>query len=69
MDNKCGCWAVLKRGVSGTCKSSASKDSVNTIPRTSLVYDAGVYSLACVFILQLSVFMCFLKILESYRLI
>lgn len=43
MDNQCGCWAVLKRGVSGTCKSSASKDSANTIPRTSLVYDAGIY--------------------------
>ncbi|CAN6681240.1 unnamed protein product [Malus baccata var. baccata] len=41
MDNQCGCWAVLKRGVSGTCKSSASKDSANTIPRTSLVYDAA----------------------------
>ncbi|KAF5749633.1 receptor-like protein kinase [Tripterygium wilfordii] len=38
MEKKCGCWALLKRGV---CKSSASKDSVNTIPRTSLVYDAA----------------------------
>ncbi|KAK8660904.1 hypothetical protein V6N13_051811 [Hibiscus sabdariffa] len=37
-DNKCGCWAVLKRGV---CKSSASRDSANTIPRTSLVYDTA----------------------------
>ena len=42
MEKKCGCWAVLKRGVRGSCKSSASKDSANTIPRTSLVYDAGI---------------------------
>lgn len=41
MDKKCGCWAVLRRGVSGACKSSASKDSANSIPRTSLVYDAA----------------------------
>ncbi|KAF9679765.1 hypothetical protein SADUNF_Sadunf06G0048900 [Salix dunnii] len=41
MDSKCGCWAILKRGVRGSCKSSASRDSANTIPRTSLVYDAG----------------------------
>lgn len=44
MDKKCGCWAVLRRGVSGACKSSASKDSANSIPRTSLVYDAGIYT-------------------------
>ncbi|XP_022731998.1 receptor-like serine/threonine-protein kinase At3g01300 isoform X1 [Durio zibethinus] len=37
-DNNCGCWAVLKRGV---CKSSSSRDSASTIPRTSLVYDAA----------------------------
>nr|TKR98275.1 putative receptor-like protein kinase [Populus alba] len=41
MDSKCGCWAVLKRGVRGSCKSSASRDSANAIPRTSLVYDAA----------------------------
>ncbi|KAK9947520.1 hypothetical protein M0R45_003140 [Rubus argutus] len=41
MDKKCGCWAVLRRGVSGACKSSTSKDSANSIPRTSLVYDAA----------------------------
>ncbi|GLT26234.1 hypothetical protein SLA2020_013160 [Shorea laevis] len=42
MDNsKCGCWAALKRGVAGAYKSSASRDSANTIPRTSLVYDAA----------------------------
>ncbi|XP_029129219.1 probable serine/threonine-protein kinase PIX7 isoform X3 [Cajanus cajan] len=40
-DKKCGCWAVLKRGVRGACKPSASRDSANTIPRTSLVYDAA----------------------------
>ncbi|GKV17090.1 hypothetical protein SLEP1_g27634 [Rubroshorea leprosula] len=42
MDNsKCGCWTALKRGVAGAYKSSASRDSANTIPRTSLVYDAA----------------------------
>ncbi|KAJ4831057.1 putative serine/threonine-protein kinase pix7 [Turnera subulata] len=41
MANKCGCWAALRRGVTGSCKSSASRDSANTIPRTSLVYDAA----------------------------
>uniref|UniRef100_A0A6N2KNY9 non-specific serine/threonine protein kinase n=1 Tax=Salix viminalis TaxID=40686 RepID=A0A6N2KNY9_SALVM len=41
MDSKCGCWAILKRGVRGSCKSSASRDAANAIPRTSLVYDAG----------------------------
>ncbi|KAB5551909.1 hypothetical protein DKX38_009220 [Salix brachista] len=40
MDSKCGCWAILKRGVRGSCKSSASRDAANAIPRTSLVYDA-----------------------------
>lgn len=48
MDNsKCGCWAALKRGVAGAYKSSASRDSANTIPRTSLVYDAGMFSVDC----------------------
>ncbi|KAJ8768095.1 hypothetical protein K2173_021035 [Erythroxylum novogranatense] len=41
MEKKCGCWALLRRGVRGACKSSASRDSPNTIPRTSLVYDAA----------------------------
>ncbi|KDO73502.1 hypothetical protein CISIN_1g014202mg [Citrus sinensis] len=41
METKCGCWAFLKRGVRGSCKSSASNHSANTIPRTSLVYDAA----------------------------
>ncbi|KAG5242799.1 receptor protein [Salix suchowensis] len=41
MDSKCGCWAILKRGVRGSCKSSASRDAANAIPRTSLVYDAA----------------------------
>ncbi|XAR66870.1 Non-specific serine/threonine protein kinase [Bertholletia excelsa] len=40
MEKKCGCWAVLRRGVRGTCKT-ATKDSANIIPRTSLVYDAA----------------------------
>ncbi|KAL9377142.1 hypothetical protein Peur_031262 [Populus x canadensis] len=41
MESKCGCWPVLKRGVRGSRKSSASRDSANSIPRTSLVYDAA----------------------------
>ncbi|OIW18590.1 hypothetical protein TanjilG_13342 [Lupinus angustifolius] len=40
MEKKCGCWSVLKRGVRGSpCKPSSA--SPNTIPRTSLVYDAA----------------------------
>ena len=42
MEKQCGCWAVLKRGARGACKPSASRDSANSIPRTSLVYDAGI---------------------------
>ncbi|CAM8960415.1 hypothetical protein QQ045_005681 [Rhodiola kirilowii] len=38
MESKCGCWAVLRRSVVG---SSPSQNSANTIPRTSLVYDAA----------------------------
>ncbi|KAL0333963.1 UNVERIFIED_CONTAM: Receptor-like serine/threonine-protein kinase [Sesamum angustifolium] len=41
MENKCGCWAVLRRGVRGACKSSDSRNSANSIPRSSLVYDAA----------------------------
>ncbi|KAJ4951607.1 hypothetical protein NE237_028439 [Protea cynaroides] len=41
MENKCGCWMAFKRGVKGSCKSSASRDTANTLPRTSLVYDAA----------------------------
>ncbi|XP_054821480.1 serine/threonine-protein kinase PBL34-like isoform X1 [Prosopis cineraria] len=41
MEKKCGCWAVLKRGVRGACKPSAPRDSASTIPRASLVYDAA----------------------------
>ncbi|KAJ7978964.1 Protein kinase [Quillaja saponaria] len=42
MEKKCGCWALLKRGVGGSCKPAASRDSsANTIPRTSVVYDAA----------------------------
>ncbi|MBA0719215.1 hypothetical protein Golax_006915 [Gossypium laxum] len=38
-DNNCDCWTFLKRGV---CNSSSSTThSANTIPRTSLVYDAA----------------------------
>ncbi|KAH9610839.1 hypothetical protein KSS87_005286 [Heliosperma pusillum] len=37
---KCGCWAVLRRNVRDSCKSSASKNTANSI-RTSLVYDAA----------------------------
>lgn len=49
MEEKCGCWAVLTRTVSGVCKSSASRDSPNTIPRTSLVYDSGNNHLSFLF--------------------
>lgn len=39
-EKNCGCWAVLRlSNVIGG--SSDSKHSVNSIPRTSLVYDAG----------------------------
>lgn len=41
MEMKCGCWAVLRRSVRGACNSSDPKNSANSIPRTSLVYDAG----------------------------
>ncbi|GMQ07743.1 hypothetical protein CsSME_00051815 [Camellia sinensis var. sinensis] len=40
-NNNCGCWAVFRKSVRSTCKPSASKDTPNTIPRTSLVYDAA----------------------------
>ncbi|KAK3040004.1 hypothetical protein RJ639_027194 [Escallonia herrerae] len=41
MDKKCGCWAVLRRSVVRSAyKSSDSKNSAHSIPRTSLVYDA-----------------------------
>lgn len=36
-DSKCGCWAIL-RG----CKTSDSRNSTTSIPRSSLVYDAGI---------------------------
>ncbi|XP_010541906.1 PREDICTED: probable serine/threonine-protein kinase NAK isoform X2 [Tarenaya hassleriana] len=36
---KCGCWAVLKRGVRGATASASSTHSPNAIPRSSLVYD------------------------------
>ncbi|KAH9805259.1 protein kinase domain-containing protein [Citrus sinensis] len=38
METKCGCWAFLKRGVRGSCKSSASNHSANTIPPTETRY-------------------------------
>lgn len=37
MDNKCGCWAILR----GSCKTSDSRNSATSIPRSSLVYDAA----------------------------
>ncbi|CAL5328002.1 unnamed protein product [Camellia sinensis] len=43
-NNKCGCWAVFRKSVRSTCKPSASKDTPNTIPRTSFVYDAVEYN-------------------------
>ncbi|KAF7147259.1 hypothetical protein RHSIM_Rhsim03G0250900 [Rhododendron simsii] len=44
MERKCGCWAVLRRSVSlkgAGCKPSTASNSANSIPRTSLVYDAA----------------------------
>ncbi|CDP10443.1 unnamed protein product [Coffea canephora] len=41
MEKKCGCWAALRLSLSGACKSSDPKNSANSIPRTSLVYDAA----------------------------
>lgn len=39
---KCGCWAVISRGIGGVCGASpAVKASPTTIPRTSLVHDAA----------------------------
>ncbi|XP_016455553.2 serine/threonine-protein kinase PBL34 [Nicotiana tabacum] len=41
-NKNCGCWAVLRSSViGGACSSSVSKHSANSIPRTSLVYDAA----------------------------
>ncbi|KAH6803252.1 Protein kinase superfamily protein [Perilla frutescens var. frutescens] len=37
MDSKCGCWAILR----GSCKTSDSRNSSTSIPRSSLVYDAA----------------------------
>ncbi|KAF6158183.1 hypothetical protein GIB67_014977 [Kingdonia uniflora] len=46
MENKCGCWAVLKRGVvKGTCNSNNNNNNNNSsstkgsLPKISLVYD------------------------------
>lgn len=45
-NKNCGCWAVLRSSViGGACSSSVSKHSANSIPRTSLVYDAGLFLL------------------------
>lgn len=42
MEKKCGCWAVLRRNLSNTCRASPSKSSPSaSFPRTSLVYDAA----------------------------
>lgn len=41
MENKCGCWAVLRRNVKASCNSSDLRNSANSITRTSLVYDAA----------------------------
>ncbi|XP_047320077.1 serine/threonine-protein kinase PBL34-like [Impatiens glandulifera] len=42
MEKRCGCWSVFRCGFRRNCKSSPNKDSANPIPRTSLVYDAGI---------------------------
>ncbi|KAL3535890.1 hypothetical protein ACH5RR_004351 [Cinchona calisaya] len=41
MEKKCGCWAILRLSVRGACKTSDPKNSANSIPRTSLVFDAA----------------------------
>ncbi|KAG9456733.1 hypothetical protein H6P81_001241 [Aristolochia fimbriata] len=41
MEYNCGCWSAFKRGVKGACKPSSSRENANTLPRTSLVYDAA----------------------------
>ncbi|PWA48553.1 mitogen-activated protein kinase 12/13, Protein kinase, ATP binding site [Artemisia annua] len=44
MENKCGCWSVLRRSLStGSCKPSVElrRNSATSFPRTSLVYDAA----------------------------
>jgi len=58
-NNKCGCWSVLKRGV---CKPSTSRHSPNTIPRTSVVHDAGFFLL-----LSFMVFLFLLNIMDEYN--
>ncbi|XP_068652574.1 serine/threonine-protein kinase PBL34-like [Aristolochia californica] len=40
MEYNCGCWSAFRRGVKGACKPSSSRENANTLPRTSLVYDA-----------------------------
>lgn len=57
-NNKCGCWSVLKRGV---CKPSTSRHSPNSIPRTSVVHDAGF------FLLSFMVFLFLLNIMDEYN--
>lgn len=42
MDEKCGCWAILRCSVRGACKGSDSRNSATSMPRSSLVYDAGI---------------------------
>ncbi|XP_042060146.1 serine/threonine-protein kinase PBL35-like [Salvia splendens] len=39
-NNNCGCWSILRSSVRG-CKSSDSRNSTTSIPRSSLVYDAA----------------------------
>ncbi|KAK4391601.1 Receptor-like serine/threonine-protein kinase [Sesamum angolense] len=66
MENKCGCWAVLRRGVRGACKSSDSRNSANSIPRSSLVYDAATGK--CVLQMKLKTHLKFpIQIHYNYR--
>ncbi|XP_073276203.1 serine/threonine-protein kinase PBL34-like [Primulina huaijiensis] len=41
MEKQCGCWGNLKSSIRGSCKSSDSRNSASSIPRSSLVYDAA----------------------------
>ncbi|KAJ4754390.1 Protein kinase superfamily protein [Rhynchospora pubera] len=43
MEKGCGCWSAVARGVRGACRSTvaAARESANTLPKASLVYDAA----------------------------
>lgn len=78
MDKNCGCWAILSCSVRNPCKNPDSRNSATSIPRSSLVYDAGmllIYSnLALIFetLMMNFVGFCFLnhqlvKLLSNFQ--